>query len=252
TVREGLPPAPPTCGGPPVPPDWPDFSSMSARELLAPFLSCSSPAEFVALQERVNMPRLVESLRSWDAVLLGALGPVREDAAALVNLKRVSFLLHAVESHGPARAEVFAHFVVDSSYDDDLREMLFLLARDKRLAETLKLMPAFREHLEARGLKPSARADRDFPWSDVGRGLARFGRDALSSSDLAMGAAELNLHAMKRHLPPPYQKTLDELELALAWQHFAPDNVAVGTFWMKSGKKCREWRYCSSEGTERA
>ncbi|HSP80926.1 MAG TPA: hypothetical protein VLQ93_20530 [Myxococcaceae bacterium] len=225
-----LPPAPPTCGGLPVPPDWPDFSSGDEEQLLAPFFSCASPAEFIALQERVDMPRLVESLTDWDAVRLGALGPVREDAASLLNLKRVSFLLHFLEYYGAPRAEVFALFIVDSSYDDDLREMLFLLARDKHLAETLKLMPAFREHLEARGLAPLARADRDFQWSDVGRGLGRFGRDALSPIEVVKGGRELNIHPMKRQLPPPYEQAFDEVERELAWRHFAPGNVAQGTF----------------------
>ncbi|HEX5753488.1 MAG TPA: hypothetical protein VFZ09_45245, partial [Archangium sp.] len=72
---------PPSCGGQALPPGWPDFAAGDSEALLAPFLTCTSPAEYVALQERVDMPRLVESLTDWDAVRLGSLGPVREDAA---------------------------------------------------------------------------------------------------------------------------------------------------------------------------
>lgn len=229
-TSEEPPPGPPSCGGQPLPPGWPDLSSPEQRELLAPFLSCSSPSELIHLQQHVDMPRLVEALRDWDAVRLGALGPMREDASSLLNLKRVSFLLSFFEHFGPARAEVLALFIVDSSYDDDLREMLFLLAQQKQLAQTLKLLPSFRERLEARGLKPSARADRDFRWSDVGRGLARFGRDALSTSPLFNGAGGLNLSSFRNQLPPPYQQVFDTVDDAESLRHFAPANVVLGTF----------------------
>ncbi|HYO60245.1 hypothetical protein [Archangium sp.] len=128
------------------------------------------------------MPRLVEKLEDWRAVRLGALGPVREDAAALLNRKRASFLLHATERYGLAHAEVFVLFLLHSAHDDDLKEVLPLLARDKRLGETLGLMPAVREELERRGLKLSAYPDRAEQPGDVLRGLGRAARDALSSS----------------------------------------------------------------------
>jgi hypothetical protein len=70
SVPQGLP----TCGGQAVPRGWPDFSS-GGEALLAPFLTCTSPAEYVALQQRVDMPRLLEALDNWSAVRLGALGP---------------------------------------------------------------------------------------------------------------------------------------------------------------------------------
>ncbi|OJH41672.1 hypothetical protein BON30_00005, partial [Cystobacter ferrugineus] len=93
------PQQPPSCGGRSVPAGWPDFSSHDSEALLAPFLTCTSPAEYVALQEHVDMPRLVESLTDWDAVRLGSLGPVREDAAGLLNRKRLAFLLHATDKY---------------------------------------------------------------------------------------------------------------------------------------------------------
>src|ERR1044071_6867398 len=61
---------PPMCGGRAVPPGWPDFASGDGEALLAPFLTCTSPAEFLALQEGVDMPRLVEALDDWRAVRL--------------------------------------------------------------------------------------------------------------------------------------------------------------------------------------
>ncbi|MFY0583509.1 hypothetical protein ACN28S_62690 [Cystobacter fuscus] len=127
--------------------------------MLAPFLACSSPADFLALQQRVDMPRLVMRLNDWSAVRLGSLGPVREEAAGVLNGKRTSFLLQSPERYGAANAEVLAHFVLDSSHDDDLRDILSLMARDKRLQEVLELLPSLGPALEEResSLRPTRR-----------------------------------------------------------------------------------------------
>jgi hypothetical protein len=161
-----------------VPPGWPDFSSDDGEALLAPFLACSSPAEFVALQERVDMPRLVDKLDDWGAVRLGALGPVREDAAHLLQHKRVAFLLSTTERLGLFHAEVFALFVLHSAHDDEVNEVLRLLARDKQLGQTLGLMPSVRAELERRGMPLSDYPDRTEEAGDVLRGLGRAARDA--------------------------------------------------------------------------
>ncbi|MFY0530472.1 hypothetical protein ACN28I_47310 [Archangium gephyra] len=224
------PQGPASCGGKAVPPGWPDFSSGDSEALLAPFLTCSSPAEFLALQERVAMPRLVEALDDWRAVRLGAQGTPREDAARLLNRKRTSFLVKATERHGTVRAEVLAVFIVNSAHDDDLREILFLLAQDKRLEEMLGLLPAFQVALEKRGIKPTAWPDRDFEWKDVGRGLSRAGRDALSSSPMSGDGAAFTFSIVRSHLPPEYQEALDEAEKRWAEQHFSGGNVVLGGF----------------------
>ncbi|WP_257455799.1 hypothetical protein [Archangium lipolyticum] len=221
---------PAACGGRALPPGWPDFSSGDREALLAPFLTCASPVEFLALQEHVDMPRLVEALDDWRAVRLGAQGTPREDAAGILNHKRTSLLLNATEAHGTVRAQVLAVFIVDSAHDDDLREILFLLAQHKRLAETLALLPEFQTALEKRGLKPTARADRDFQWKDLGRGLARAGRDALSSTSLSGDARGFNFTLIRGQLPPSYQEALDEAERKWAAQHFSGGNVVLGGF----------------------
>ncbi|WP_257448249.1 hypothetical protein [Archangium lipolyticum] len=221
--------APLTCGGRAVPRGWPDFSS-GAEALLAPFLSCTSPAEFVALQQRVDMPRLVASLDDWSAVRLGALGPVREDAAHLLQRKRAAFLLSATERYGLFHAEVFALFVLHSAYDDEVDEVSRLLAQDKQLGQTLALMPAVREELDARGLPLSDYPDRAERAADLRRGLGRAARDALSTSLGSDGSRYTELSARRAQLPPPYQQALHEVERALALRHFSAGNVAVGTF----------------------
>ncbi|KFA92706.1 hypothetical protein Q664_14010 [Archangium violaceum Cb vi76] len=224
-----LPQGPATCGGQVVPRDWPDFSS-GGEVLLAPFLTCTSPAEYVALQQRVDMPRLVEALDEWSAVRLGALGPVREDAAALLQRKRAAFLVSATERYGPYHAEVFALFVLHSAHDDEVDAVLRLLARDKQLGQTLALMPAVRQELEARGLPLSRYPERAERGGDVLRGLGRAARDALATSPLVDGGRYLEMTGRWAHLPPPYQHAAREVERALALRHFSAGSVALGTF----------------------
>jgi hypothetical protein len=219
-----------TCGGESLPPGWPDFSSGDREALLAPFLTCTTPAEFLALQERVDMPRLVEALDDWRAVRLGAQGPLREDAAPLLNRKRTSFLVEATEAHGALRAQVLSLFIVHSAHDDDLREILFFLTRDKQLEEMLEHLPTFQAALEQRDLKPTVHADRDFYWKDIGRGLARAGRDALSSAPMNDGAGGFKFSTLRGELPLPYQQALDEAEKGWAQQHFSAGNVVLGGF----------------------
>ena len=211
-----------------MPPGWPDFSSDDTEALLSAFLSCTSPAEFVALQERVDMPRLVEALTDWDAVRLGALGPVREDAASIVNRKRVSFILQATEWYGAAHAEVFVRFLLDSAHDDELREILFRLAQDKRLEATLGLMPQARLELEARSLKLSARPERDFEWGDLLRGAGSALGD-LATHEQARNALYTHYSKQRSQLPASYQEDLDAVQRAAAERHFSPGNVALGS-----------------------
>lgn len=211
-----------------VPPGWPHLES--SRDVLAPFLECASPSELVALQRTVDMHRLVESLGDWEAVLLGALGPVSEDAAEALTRKRASFLVTATERYGIARVEVFALFILHTAFDDDLRDLLRQLARDKQLEETLGRMGTVRAQLAQRGMTLSAYPDRDERAGDVLRGLGRAGRDALSSTAVSDGARYADFTAKRGQLPPPYQEALDEVEQALMARHFSPGSVALGSF----------------------
>ncbi|MFY0563345.1 hypothetical protein ACN28E_05830 [Archangium lansingense] len=211
-----------------LPPGWPDLSARD-EELLAPLLGCS-PAEFVQVQQGVDMPRLVEALEDWGAVRLGALGPVRDDAASLLQRKRAAFLLTATELFGPVQAEVPILFLLHSAHDDEVREVLRLLAADKQLGQTLALMPTVREELETRGMPLSQYPDRAEQASDVLRGLGRTARDALSSSDASQNARFMALSTLRGQLPLPYQRAFDEVERARRLQHFAPSNVVVGSF----------------------
>ncbi|ATB33935.1 hypothetical protein MEBOL_007436 [Melittangium boletus DSM 14713] len=209
---------------------WPELGARDTEALLEPWLRCPSPADYVALQRRVDMPRLVEALDDWGAVRLGALGPVREDAAEVLVRKRAAFLLMATERYGPVHAEVFALFVLHSAHDDEVEALLRLLARDKRLGQTLALMPTVRAELEARGLPLSAYPERDERAGDVPRGLARAARDALSTIPMSDGLRYVELSARWAQLPAPYREAAHEVERALTLRHLAPGRVVVGSF----------------------
>ncbi|HYO53522.1 hypothetical protein [Archangium sp.] len=220
----------PTCGGQAVPPGWPDFSSGGGEALLAPFLTCTSPAEFVALQDRVDMPRLVEALDDWSAVRLGALGPVRDDAAEALNRKRASFLVQVTQERGPAEGEVFALFLIQSAFGDELEEVLRLLAGDKRLGETLGRMGFAREVLEQRGLNLSNHEDRpERLLEDMARGAGSALGEAFTTPT-ARNARVARFSVRRGHLPPPFQQLLDDVEKEERLRSFAPGNVARGVF----------------------
>ncbi|WP_164012727.1 hypothetical protein [Pyxidicoccus trucidator] len=181
----------------------------------------------MALQRRVDMPRLVGGLDDWDAVLLGALGPLGADASTVLNRKRASFLVTSVEEYGLSRTEVFALFIVHSAFDDDLRQLLGLLGDARQLGETLGRMGTVREELQRRGMKLSETLDRAERASDMLRGLGRAGRDALSSTQVRDGARYQGFTAKRGQLPPAYQEALDAVERELVSQHFSPGSTAL-------------------------
>ncbi|MFP2898989.1 hypothetical protein [Corallococcus sp. 4LFB] len=193
-------------------------------------MACASPAEFVAMQRGVDMAALVESLEEWDAVRLGALGPLDEHASAILSRKRAGFIVTSVEKYGVPYAEVLALFVLHSAFDDELREVVLRLARDKQLGETLGAMPAVREELKRRGLALDGFPERVEQGRDVLRGLGRAGRDMLSSSLVSGEARYTELMAMRGQLPPPYQAALDEVQKALMERHYSPGSVSAGAF----------------------
>ncbi len=176
------PEAPPASGCATPPPGWPDLSSSEAEELLAPFLSCTSPAGFVRLQRRVDMARLVGRLDEWSAVRLGALGPLLPQAAGVLNRKRADFLVTASREYGVALGEVFALFVIHSSFDRDLEKVLRQLAQEKRLGQTLGKMAVAREQLRRRGLHLSDYPERPERPGDGLRGAREGMGEVVSSS----------------------------------------------------------------------
>ncbi|HYO70916.1 MAG TPA: hypothetical protein VEU33_33030, partial [Archangium sp.] len=108
------------------------------------------------------------------------------------------------------------------------RELLFWLARDKRLESTLGRMPRARAELEARGLKLSARPDRDFQPGDLLRGAGRAATDLLTHEQ-EKNAWYTHYTRQRGQLPPSYKEDLDEVEREAAKQHYSAGNVVLGS-----------------------
>ncbi|WNG31669.1 hypothetical protein F0U62_22515 [Cystobacter fuscus] len=216
------------CGGAPPRPERPD-SSREDEELLARFLASTSPSEFVRLQRGVDMVRLVEGLDDWSAVRLGALGPVSAPAAHLLNRKRASLLSTCVREDGSALAEVFALFVLHSSSDQDMKQVLRALAWDKRLGSTLGDMAVVREQLRRRGLPLSDFPDRpERPREDMARGAREALSEVVSTTPLLQWGTSQDYDTRKRQLPLPYQRALTQVESALVQQAFSASHVTTG------------------------
>ncbi|NVJ09457.1 hypothetical protein HUW63_30045 [Myxococcus sp. AM001] len=216
------------CGGKALPSGWPRLTQ--SREVLEPFLACASPAEFVAMQRGVDMAALVQSLSPWDAVRLGALGPLGEHASEVLSRKRADFIVASVERYGVPYAEVFTLFVLHSSFDDELREVVQRLARDKQLEDSLGAMASVREELKRRGMELEGFPERGEKARDVLRGLGRAGRDMLSSTLVSGEARYTELMARRQHMPSPYQAAIEEVEKALLERHYSPGSVSAGAF----------------------
>ncbi|WP_323389948.1 hypothetical protein [Myxococcus qinghaiensis] len=211
-----------------VPSGWPLLST--DEEVLAPFLGCTTPAAFLALQRTADMPQLVASLSDWNAVRLGALGPLEVEAANVLLKKRVVFLATAAEKYGPGQAEVLALFVLHTAFDDEVRDVLRLLAEDKLLKRALGGMEGVHAELQWRGLGLEAFPERDFRASDLARGLGNAADDVASSIPLVGGSRSVDASSLHRQLPPPYREAYWAVEKAQYLGAFAPGNVALASF----------------------
>ncbi|MFY2558029.1 hypothetical protein ACN469_10395 [Corallococcus terminator] len=211
-----------------VAPGWPRLST--DEEVLAPFLACTTPAAFLALQRKTDMARLVESLSAWNAVRLGALGPLEAKAARALLKKRVVFLATAAEKYGPGQAEILALFVIHTAFDDEVRDVLRLLAEDKLLKRALGGMEVVRAELVGRGLDLEDFPERDFLASDIARGLSRATDDVASSIPLVGGSRSVGASSLPRQLPPAYREAYWAVEKAQYLGAFAPGNVALAAF----------------------
>ncbi|MEZ4462933.1 MAG: DUF4157 domain-containing protein [bacterium] len=128
-----------------------------------------SPSDFVALQSQTDFAAVVASLSDWDAVNVGAMGPVVGPAAPLLNAKRAAYVAHALAEYGGAQAEVHAAYVVSTMYDDDLDDLAFELANRNKLGRLLR-MPTVRAQIDRRGVS----MDRYQDAGDSRGGLRKF------------------------------------------------------------------------------
>src|SRR5262249_48825006 len=101
---------------------------------------------------------------------------------------------------------------------------------DKQLNQTLGQMCNVKAELARRGLTLADFPERGERLGDVGRGLARTGRDFLNTSPNSDGARGMDLQSKVFRLPPPYRDAFGKVQDQLVEAHFAPGHVALGCF----------------------
>ncbi|HYV45308.1 MAG TPA: hypothetical protein VFA20_10625 [Myxococcaceae bacterium] len=153
---------------------WPDYDA-GDEALLAPFLACASQAEFVELQQGVDMPRLVAALDDWSAVLVAAGG---EPAALALHeaegdVPRARAFLAKAEagaggaSLGKAVGGVAALVDEAAGLTAEVVEAKLLEAEAESAGSRLPADPVLLEQLRPRADAPPTGVPEGFkPWKD--------------------------------------------------------------------------------------
>ncbi len=148
-------------------------------------------------------------------------------ASRVLTSKRASFLLTATQDYGLA-AQIFALFIVHTTFDDELDALLRQLAQDKQLSQTLGGMAVVRQELERRGLKLADYPERGERASDVLRGLGQAITDGVHTSQVSDGLRSITMTGRLKQMPPAYEEAYWELEREQIPVQFAPGNAALG------------------------
>ncbi len=205
-----------------------DDKSLTSRAIVDVFKTSESASEFLSIQKYLDMEAVLEYLSDFDAIIVGTLGPVLGGQAAL-NKKRAEYVVTATHDYGVDRAQVFIHFIFATMHTDDMREVLKLLAEEKRLAQTILMMDAVKTIIAERGIKPSEYEDRSAGLSDAARGVGQFLWDFLNSSPAAQSGTGSAYFSQGQRLPEEYSKLLNEIDQKLMEEAMSPGNVALGT-----------------------
>ena len=175
------------------------------------FEAARDNGEFMALSDQVQMSRVLSAVSPWTAIRIGTLGPVTEGADVL-NEARRDLIWEAVEQYGIDRAQIISLWIFDSTQNDQISEVLQLLAADRRLSRTVGAMPAVRERLEGRGIDLSATPDRDFSAGDLLRGAGSAISDILAGSPVAQHSRDSTYMWRRDDLPDPYGQALGDID----------------------------------------
>ncbi len=202
----------------------------ASEDILTLFSTAASPGEFIEIQKHLDMPAVIDELKPFAAVRMGTLGPVVSGADKL-NRKRADYIVEATHDYGPAEAEVFVHYMINSMYTNDITDVLKILAADKRLGATIDLMESVKKLLTQRGIKSGDFKDRDQRASDFARGLGRGLADIMDSSPGARDSKGFKALAEAGALPKQYAEALDAIKKAELHAHLeglsSPKNLAL-------------------------
>ena len=185
--------------------------------------------QFVELQDKVPISKVLDTLGPWDVVQLGTYGPiVSSTARKKVNDTRAEFLADKADSWGPVRAEIFALYFFSTMTDDDTRAVLRKLAADQQLAATVGRMPTLTKLISDR-IDIHEFKDRGWKAADILTGVANFGGKIVDTIPIVQDAKGMAAINMAHDLPEPYQTAVFDADMAAVAQALTPGNILFGT-----------------------
>lgn len=200
----------------------------TSRDILQVFLASDTDAEFLKLEKTTDFGAVLDKLDEWDIVRLGAAGPILPAYSPRINRVRADYLERITREWGPQRAEVFALFIIDTTTDDEIKEMLTLLAGDQELYRTIKRMPGATRRLADRDIDLSAFKDRGWKAVDVATGLYHAIDSFMSTAPAAAESKGMAAYQQGLDLPEPYRKAVEDLDMTAFKQAVTPGNVLLG------------------------
>lgn len=198
----------------------------TSKEIVKVFKTSQSPGDFLDIQKNLDMPAVLDYLELWDAVQIGALGPVVNGEDKL-NAKRTEFIGDAVHLYGINRAQVFTHFIFGTMYGDDIKKVLSLLAAEAKLKSSILQMESVKALIKQRGIDLSEFKDRSEGIGDAARGLGRGLKDLLTPP-IKKEALGQEYMFRSLDLPQEYQDILRKVEMAEFEGSLTPGNVILG------------------------
>lgn len=202
-------------------PGWLDFSWQS--NIVDAFKDLS-PADFRRLQDRLTdeeMTSVFDKLSAFEAVRIGTLGPVVKGNDKL-NEERAAFIID-IRDWGSIRG-VFYDWMFSSMLGGDIEDVLRRVGKERRLRDTILLVPGLADNLIRLGVDPSALKDQHTGiLAGAGRGLADFWRWAWSSTIFSSGPG-----FESTYLPDEYQKRYVEALTGDFESSLTPGNIARG------------------------
>jgi hypothetical protein len=190
------------------------------------FAAAAARGEFTAVTDELDMPAVLGQLDSWTAVRVGTLGPVVSGADQLARARK-AIIWQAVDDYGLERAEVITLWIFDSTQDDQILDVMQLLAADRQLGSSIGRMPTVQERLRARGIRADAVQDRGFKATDLARGAWGAITDFFGSAPIAKDTRGGEYLNRTMEMPEPYAGALGEIDKAEVEKALTPGPGAI-------------------------
>ncbi len=205
-----------------------DDYALASREIVKVFKSSATQKEFLDIQKSLDMAAVLDFLGDWDAIQVGAIGPLISGAERL-NEIRANYIVEAANDYSIPNAMVFTMFIFNTMYTDDMRSVLQKLAANKRIGSIISKMDPVLAIIKQRGLNIEDYKDPSESAYYFGRGVATSVKNLLRSSEISKEGVASRYFGERGTLPAEYQKVLTQIEQAQLEEATKPLNVILGT-----------------------